>query len=381
MKLLARSNRISSIDVLRGLVMLIMLVDHVRERFYLHHQVADPMVVSETEPGLFFTRLSAHLCAPIFVFLTGLAAWLYAHPADGAPRSAKGFLLKRGFFLVFLELTLINLSWFGTYDRLYLQVIWVIGLCMIVLALASNLPRYWIGGIGFLIVLGHNLLDPIAFSPGEFGYGAWTILHDRGFLVQGGALDVKISYPVLPWFGVIFLGYFAGSLFGKKIDVERRTKILLGLGASSLLLLTVLRGFNLYGERQDWLVQQDTLHTAMDFLNFTKYPPSLDFLLLTLGIGFLLLAWFERADTGWSRVLRVFGSAPMFFYVVHLYVLLIAYLMFVRLLGDESREYLGFDQLWQVWLTAGVLAVTLYFPTRWFRDYKRKSPLEILKYF
>ncbi len=361
--------------------MLIMLVDHVRERFYLHHPVADPMVVSETEPALFFTRLSAHLCAPIFVFLTGLAAWLYAHPTDGVLRSAKGFLLKRGLFLVFLEISLINFSWFGTYDILYLQVIWVIGLCMITLAFASNLPRYWIGGIGILIVFGHNLLDPITFIPEEFGYSFWTILHDRGFLVYDGALEVKISYPVLPWIGVIFLGFFAGPLFGSKVDRAHRAKILLGLGAGSLLLLAFLRGLNLYGERLHWQVWQESMYTAMDLLNFTKYPPSLDFLLLTLGIGFLLLAWFEKADTRWSRVLQVFGSAPMFFYVVHLYVLLLAYLLFVRIFAFESGGYLGFDHLWQVWLTAGVLAVALYFPTRWFRNYKRSSPLEILRYF
>jgi uncharacterized membrane protein len=194
-----KPSRVASIDILRGLVILLMLVDHVRERFFLHKQVFDPMDINNTEPELFFTRLSAHLCAPIFVFLTGISAWLYANPSSGIKRSAPSFLLKRGLILILLEVTLINFSWFGAYNTLYLQVIWAIGLSMIALAGAAYLPRQWIITIGLAIVLGHNLLSPIQFSLGEIGYSAWTILHDRGFLMSDAQVNVKVSYPVLPW--------------------------------------------------------------------------------------------------------------------------------------------------------------------------------------
>ena len=211
-----KPNRIASIDILRGFVILLMLVDHVRERFFLHKQVLDPMDINNTEPELFFTRLSAHLCAPIFVFLTGISAWLYANPTSGIKRSAPSFLFKRGLILILLEVTLINFSWFGAYNTLYLQVIWAIGLSMIVLAGATYLPRQWIIALGLAIVIGHNLLSPIQFSPDEFGYSFWTILHDRGYLVTEALVNVKVSYPVLPWIGVIMLGYAVGPLFSTR---------------------------------------------------------------------------------------------------------------------------------------------------------------------
>ena len=208
----AVKSRISSIDMLRGLVMLLMLVDHVRERIYLHMQVSDPMTIETTSVDVFFTRMAAHLCAPVFVFLTGLSAWLYAHPSSGDVRSPSGFLFKRGLFIIAMEVTLINFSWMGEYHTLWLQVMWAIGLSMIALSVAVKLPMWLVATIGFVIVFGHDLLTPITFMPGETGYALWTILHDRGYLIADGVLKVKVSYPVLPWIGVILLGYFAGQL-------------------------------------------------------------------------------------------------------------------------------------------------------------------------
>ena len=181
--------RIASIDVMRGLVMLFMLVDHVREALYLHLQVSDPMNVATTAPELFFTRMLAHLCAPVFVFLTGLSAWLYAHPASGPERPVSSFLLKRGLLLVLLEVTVINFAWAGSMHTLWLQVIWAIGLSMIVLAALVRLPLWAIASLGLLIVFGHNTLTPISFEPGTFGYSLWTILHERNFLIADGPRD------------------------------------------------------------------------------------------------------------------------------------------------------------------------------------------------
>lgn len=373
--------RIASIDVMRGLVMLFMLVDHVREKIYLHHQVTDPMTLDVTTPDLFFTRLSAHICAPVFVFLTGLSAWLYANPASGQPRSPRSFLIQRGFILVALEITLVNFSWSGTYTTLWLQVIWAIGLSMIALGLMSGLPRWLLAAVGFAIVFGHNLLSPITFQMGEPGYSLWTILHDRGFLVAEGPLKIKVTYPVLPWIGVILLGYAAGPLYSRAMASERRMKFLIGLGVGCLLLLLVLRGFNIYGETLPWVRGESFVYTLMSFLNYTKYPPSLDFLLLTLGIAFLLMAWFETMDNAATRTLTLFGAAPMFFYIFHLYVLLVLYRIALAIFGPNQGELFGVDDFYWVWIVAPILAFALYFPTRAFARFKRTSKQAWVRYF
>lgn len=378
----ARS-RIEVIDVMRGLVMVIMVLDHVRERFYLRVPVSDPMDVATTEPLLFFTRVLAHFCAPMFVFLTGLGAWLYANPANGAPRSATGFLVKRGLLLVVLEVTVILFSWVEKFPphTIWLQVIWVIGLCMIILGLAHQLPRWILAVVGFTLVFGHNLLTPIQFQPGESGYWAWTILHDRGYLIADGPTKLKVSYPLLPWIGVIFLGWLAGPIFSKTMDAARRARIWTQLGLACLALLAFLRGFNIYGETLPWTVQQDALHTVMSFLNYTKYPPSLDFLLLTLGVGFLLFPVFERVSNGVTRAISVFGSAPMFFYILHLYVLLALQLLMLALVGANHGGRWELDQYWPVWLISVALLPVFYYPTRAFARYKRTTDKAWVKYF
>jgi uncharacterized membrane protein len=378
----ARS-RIASIDVMRGLVMLFMLIDHVREAIYLHMQVGDPMDVQTTDPALFFTRMLAHICAPTFVFLTGLGAWLYANPANGAPRSPSSFLIKRGLLLIFLELTVINFAWAGDLPpkTLWLQVIWAIGISMVVLGLMTSLPRWLLATIGALIVFGHNLLTPIHFPPGHPLFSIWTILHERAFLVEEGLVKVKVTYPVLPWIGVILLGYVAGPLYSKFMAAERRVRLLVMLGAGCLALLVLLRTFNIYGETLPWTAQGETIRTVMDFVNFTKYPPSLDFLLLTIGIALLLMAWFEKQDNLLTRAIAAIGGAPMFFYILHLYVLLVLQKIAVATLGANHGERWGVDSVLWIWIGAAVLSVLLYFPTRAFGDFKRRTSIGWVKYF
>jgi len=375
------TKRIHAIDVLRGLVILLMLVDHVRERFFYHHQVTDPMDIDHTDPTLFFTRLSAHFCAPVFVFLTGLSAWLYQNPNGKPKRNVSEYLLKRGLFLILLEISLINFSWFGNYQNLYLQVIWAIGLSMIALALAVKLPRKLIGILGILIVFGHNLLTPLQFSPGETAYPFWTILHDRGYLLQSEILNIKISYPVLPWIGVIFLGYYAGVLYTSASLIKIRYKCLLTIGFGAFTLLAILRGFNIYGETIPWEGYSPKIQSLMSFLNFTKYPPSLDFLLLTLGMGALFLYLFERFESPWMNFLKIFGSVPMFVYVLHLYILLIAYQLLNIMYGSNKGDYFGVDHIAYVWGIAIFLALLLYWPAKKFGAYKKKSGNALLKYF
>ncbi|MBW3531416.1 heparan-alpha-glucosaminide N-acetyltransferase domain-containing protein [Shewanella sp. NKUCC06_TVS] len=390
--------RINSIDMMRGAVMLIMLLDHVRERFFFHMQVSDPMDLSSTSWGLFVSRFAAHFCAPVFVFLTGVSAWLYANRSHGEPRSARMFLIKRGLFLIALEILVINvsnLSWMVSYYTLWLQVIWVIGLSMLALAALINLPRPWMALLGFAIVFGHNLLTPISFQPNEWAYGLWTILHDRGYLVSEGALRVKVSYPVLPWIGVILLGYVAGPLFSNKpngshLDASARQQKLLFLGISCWVLFAVLRGFNLYGETLPWQSGADLGETLMSVFNLTKYPPSLSFLLVTLGGMFFCLVAFERYFASSGKVggrlarvghgLSVFGSVPMFFYILHLYVLLLLYTLAKFIFGANHGEYFGVSNIGWVWFIAGVLAIALYYPVKRFSEYKKHSTQAWIKY-
>lgn len=390
--------RINSIDMMRGMVMLIMLLDHVRERFFFHMQVSDPMDLSSTSWGLFLSRFAAHFCAPVFVFLTGVSAWLYANRSHGEPRSARMFLIKRGLFLIALEILVINfsnLSWMVSYYTLWLQVIWVIGLSMLALAALINLPRPWMALLGFAIVFGHNLLTPIGFQPNEWAYGLWTILHDRGYLVSEGALRVKVSYPVLPWIGVILLGYVAGPLFSNKpngshLDASARQQKLLFLGISCWVLFAVLRGFNLYGETLPWQSGAHLGETLMSVFNLTKYPPSLSFLLVTLGGMFFCLVAFERYFASSGKVggrlarvgngLSVFGSVPMFFYILHLYVLLLLYTLAKFIFGANHGEYFGVSNIGWVWFIAGVLAIALYYPVKRFSEYKKHSTQAWIKY-
>lgn len=376
------SSRIASIDALRGFVMIVMLLDHVRETFYLHLQVTDPMTVPGTPPELFFSRLAAHLCAPVFVFLTGLSAWLHAHPDGAPPRDVRGFLLKRGLLLIGLELTLVNFAWSASFGVIYLQVIWAIGFSMLALALLSGLPRWALVGIGLVIVGGHNALTGLSVPPDGAWRALWTLMLHRDWLIPEGLVRVRVSYPALPWVGVILLGFAMGPLFSRATPVRQRRRVLCGLAAACLFALAVLRGFNLYGENAPWVTGATPLDTVMSFLNFTKYPPSLDFLLLTLGIGGGLLAAFEHGRHAFIRVCAVFGGAPMFYYLLHLYVLLIGYRVLLAVFGPNQGTRFGVDAgqfplIWLIWLG---LVPLLYPPVKAFAAYKRRTHRAWVKY-
>ncbi|PYB79767.1 DUF1624 domain-containing protein [Pseudomonas soli] len=379
------TQRLQSIDALRGLVILFMLLDHVRETFFLHRQVSDPMTIDAidaTEPSLFASRTLAHLCAPVFVLLTGLSAWLYGEKHQGRG-DVSVFLFKRGLFLVVLEFTLVNFAW--TFQLppsvIYLQVIWAIGLSMLVLSLLVWLPRPALLALGALIVAGHNLLDGLHFGPESALHVPWAILHERSWLEVGEHLRLRTSYPLLPWIGVIALGYGLGPWFARGSDAGKRQQRLLWAGAGLLLGFVALRLLNGYGEAP-WSLYARVGQTLMSFFNITKYPPSLLFLALTLGVGLLLLRGFERAgDARWIGPLAVFGAAPMFFYLLHLYALKLLYVACVALFGLNQGRYFGFDGIGAVWLTAVLLPLVLYLPVRWFARLKaRRRDIAWLKY-
>ena len=375
--------RLASIDQLRGTVMLLMLLDHVRETFFLQYQVSDPMDASTVSPALFACRLLAHLCAPVFVLLTGLSAWLYGQRQPDPRRATAAFLLKRGLFLVVLELTLVNFAWTFQLppDTLYLQVIWAIGLSMIALAGLLWLPRPALLVLAVAVVAGHNLLDGVRVE----GNGAlavlWKVLHQRDW-IEAGALRLRTSYPVLPWIGVIALGYLMGPWFARERAPEQRQRWLFWAGAGALALFALLRFANEYGD-SPWQYQTTVLRTWLSIFNVTKYPPSLQFLLLTLGVGLLLLRLYEWPPLARAlRPLADIGAAPMFFYLLHLYVLKLLYLACVALFGLNHGDYFGFDGITAVWLGAAALAVSLYLPVRAFARLKaRRRDITWLKYF
>ena len=264
---------------------------------------------------------------------------------------------------------------------IYLQVIWAIGLSMIALSVLVYLPRPVLAALGVLIVAGHNLLDGLHFGVESALHIPWAVLHDRGWIEVSDTLRLRTSYPLLPWIGVIALGYAAGPWFASTASATaRRSKLWLsGLGLlGGFVLLRLLNG---YGEKP-WSVGATDVQTVMSFFNITKYPPSLLFISLTLGLGLLLLIALERwQERAWLKPLVIFGAAPMFFYLLHLYVLKLLNLIAVAVWGLNQGKYFGFDSVGAVWLCSAVLAVVLFPAVRWFAALKgRRRDIAWLKY-
>jgi len=377
----AATKRLVSIDALRGMVMLFMLVDHVRETWFLHLQVSDPVDANTVMPSLFFTRLLSTFCAPVFVALTGVSAWLYGQSHTKAEVSS--FLVKRGLFLIFLELTFVGFAWTAKFppSTFWLQVIWAIGISMIALAGLIHLSRGTQIAIGLAVVCLHNLLDEIVLTPESPWFAPWAILHQRSLIELGGGMVAKTTYPVLPWIGVILLGYVLGPWFARGSDANVRMRRLLWLGAGLIIGFVLLRWANIYGDKP-WFHAESSLRTVMSFLALTKYPPSLLFLMPTLGFGALVLAMFEKWEASRAMPwLAMLGGAPMFYYLLHLYVLKALYLIALSIYGPNKGTVFGVDNVSIVWIWVAILIVPLYFPTRWFAGLKqRRKDIWWLKY-
>ena len=377
------TSRLTSIDQLRGTVIVLMLLDHVRETFYMHQQVGDPMVVDQVEPALFVSRLLAHLCAPVFVLLTGLSAWLYASGKPDGRRAASAFLLKRGLFLVVLELLVVNFAWTLQFPPsvMYLQVIWAIGISMIALAGLLWLPRGALAVLALAVIAGHNLLDGVRVQGDGVLAVLWKVLHQRDWITVTDGLRLRTSYPVLPWIGVIALGWVIGPWFARGGDALLRQRRLWMAGAGALLAFVILRAVNLYGD-SPWQSFATLGSTLMSVFNVTKYPPSLLFLLLTLGIGLLLLRLYEQPRVARALApLADIGAAPMFFYLLHLYVLKLLYVLAEARWGHTHGAYFAVDHVASLWVITALLALALHWPTRAFARFKaRRRDLAWLRY-
>ena len=282
--------RIASIDLLRGTVMIIMALDHVRDYFHADAYLYGPLDLDKASVALFFTRWITHFCAPIFMFLAGTSAFLIGQKKTKKELSL--FLLKRGLWLIFLELTLIVFGWnFDiTFTNIYFIVIWALGVSMIILAGLIYLPNKLILLIGILLVAGHNLLDNIHVAGNNLPAFGWALLHDQNFFNWNGR-NILVGYPILPWIGIMALGYCIGNLYTPGYGARKRKKTLLIIGSSAILLFVLIRLINEYGDPSHWSLQSSVVYTFLSFIKVTKYPPSLLYALMTLGPALLFLAF------------------------------------------------------------------------------------------
>ncbi|MEO8588163.1 MAG: heparan-alpha-glucosaminide N-acetyltransferase domain-containing protein [Flavobacteriales bacterium] len=322
------SPRFSSIDLLRGLVMVVMALDHVRDYFHADAFLNSPTDLATTSVPLFFTRWITHYCAPVFVFLAGTSAWII-HQRKST-RELTTFLVKRGIWLILVEITLVKIAWVfnPTLPRFGLQVIWAIGVGMLALAALIQLPFRAILITGLIIVFGHNALDGIHFD----GAWWWKMLHERG-KVEVNGISVVFAYPLIPWIGTMALGYCFGAFYGKGYTPEVRKRLLTRLGLAMVMLFVALRLVNAYGDMLTWSVQASPAFTVLSFLNVQKYPPSLLYLLMTLGPAILFLAWSENIRGWLASVFIVFGRVPFFYYILHLYLIHTVALVAAELTG------------------------------------------------
>jgi uncharacterized membrane protein len=314
---LVKSKRIESIDFLRGVVMVIMAIDHVRDYFHQDAFYYSPTDLSQTTVALFFTRWITHFCAPVFVFLAGTSAYLYGRKTSKKELSV--FLLTRGLWLIFLELFILGLfrTFNPTFHYFNLQVIWVIGVSMIVLSGLIYLNRYLILLIGALLIAGHNLLDNVHVTGNNLPAFLWSLLHNVNYFTAGG-ITVYVHYPLLPWIGVMALGYFIGNIYAPNFDQAKRKMILMGTGIAAIILFVILRSGNFYGDPANWSVQKNFMFSVLSFLNVSKYPPSLLYLLMTLGPALILVSLLETVSAEWKSGFVIFGRTPMFYYLAHM---------------------------------------------------------------
>jgi uncharacterized membrane protein len=365
--------RVHSIDMLRGLVIVLMALDHVRAYFTAVR--FDPLDLTQTDPALFMTRWITHLCAPIFIFLAGVSAYLVSTRTDLG--ELRRFLVTRGVWLIALELTVITFAWSFNlrYEMgLIMQVVWAIGASMVVLAALAHLPPRTIAIFAITLIAGHNLLDGV--RPEFFGELAWVwqVLH-----VQGRTPYAIVLYPLIPWIGVLALGFVVGRVF--ELDSARRRRLLFAAGALCIMAFVVLRALNVYGDPRPWAGQPTLTLTLLSFVNVHKYPPSLQYLLVTLGIGAVLLAALETARGRFMEMLRTFGRTPLFFYILHIPLAHVAAGLLALATGHGvgvlTNLFVFLPDGWGFGLTGvyvawAALLAALYPACRWFAQLKQR---------
>jgi uncharacterized membrane protein len=379
-----QTHRIPSIDILRGLIMVVMALDHVRDFFCA--TPFRPEDLTQTSVPLFFTRWVTHFCAPTFIFLSGVSIFLLQQRKP-TRREVSMFLLTRGLWLVVVEILVINFALQFGYQLIILTVFWVIGWSMVFMAALLWLPRWLMITSAIVIIGGHDAIPAIANVTPQNAIAA--ILHNSPFLLQIGKQPVLVAYTIFPWAGVMLAGYLIGPWLLEQ--PARRDKLLITAGTALLALFVVLRGINLYGDPAPWSVQpRGGVYTALSFINVSKYPPSLQFICLTVGVGLILLYVFSRWTNRATSFVQVYGRVPFFYYVLHLPLIHIGALLWTRLAfgapvnlsltqPDQypAAYHPSLMRAYFVWI---VVVALLYFPCRWFGRYRREKGYGWLSY-
>ncbi|MDQ0639401.1 putative membrane protein [Pedobacter sp. W3I1] len=377
------SKRILSIDILRGLVMIIMALDHTRDFFHVGAMTGDPLNPDTTTGMLFFTRWITHFCAPTFVFLSGLSAYLSAQ--HKTPAQASSFLLKRGLWLILIEIMVITLglTFNPSYNFIILQVIWAIGCSMVFLALASRISHKAVLIIGLILVFGHNLFN---LFPAPTDSNGGLIL--KIFFTASGTVVplssnhlIGVFYAILPWTGIMFVGYGVGAWYKKGYAAERRQRNLLIIGLLTIFVFISLRLINIYGDPAPRKEYHDFFKNLLVFFNVSKYPPSLQYTAMTLGPAMLFLAFTENLSNWFTRITAVYGAVPFFYYVIHFYLLHTLLVVVFFATGHNTKEIIQVPFLFRpatfgfglpiVYLIWFCTVASLYLPCRWFKQYKQ----------
>jgi uncharacterized membrane protein len=386
---LVKSSRLVSVDVLRGFVMVLMALDHTRD--FMTYLRFPPEDMAHTYGALFFTRFMTHYCAPVFAFLAGTGAFLSTSRGKSIPEVSR-FFLTRGFWLLLLEFTIVDFAW-GFVPWAQAGVIWILGWSMIAMALIVHLPVRWIAVLGLGMIATHNLLDPI--NPASFGKLSWLwmFLHSPGRIPITDHFSFSVRYVLIPWVGVMAVGF----VFGKLLLRADRREWILTIGISATVLFFVLRSINVYGNgiaglpfgyprsAGPWSVQATLSLTVISFFNVLKYPPSLDYLLITLGPALTLLGLLDgaKAERGLSRILLVYGRVPLLYYVLHLYLLnslaRLTALVFHQpifhgtVIADFAQRPVGYGHglpfIYAMWI---LVVGLLYLPSRWFMEFRSR---------
>ncbi|MFD1603025.1 DUF1624 domain-containing protein [Flavobacterium artemisiae] len=384
--------RENSVDIVRGIVMIIMALDHVRDLMHVDSINLNPTDLTTTTPAVFLTRWITHLCAPIFVFLAGTSVYLSLQRKNNTAQT-QSYLVKRGFWLIFLEFTVVNFGLFFDigFHTLLFEVIAAIGFGFILLALLLKLKAKQLGVIGLLIIFCHNLTPLIPFQEGSVLKTILTPLFNPTAIPLFAGKVFVMGYPPIPWFGIMLVGFSFGRYF--QLSKEERNQLFIRLGVGSLLLFSVVRFVNIYGDSALWSTQKEALFTLMSFINVTKYPPSLLFCLVTLGIMFLLLAFADRFSQKIQNHIMVYGRTPLFYFIVHFYVIHTITLFMLFLQGFDAQQFefasgtfgrpKGVESglpLWTIYILWISVVLLLYKPCQWFGAYKTKNQKWWIRY-
>jgi uncharacterized membrane protein len=369
--------------------MILMALDHVRDLIHRGAMSSSPTDLAAATPLLFLTRWVTHICAPTFMFTAGLGAFLWWQRGR-TRRQLSTFLLTRGLWLVVLEITVMRLAYNFDLSRRYpilLVVLWVLGVCMVALAALVWMPVPALATLSLSVILLHNCLDGVSAARFGSAAGVWNLLHQPGAFTLAGA-TVFVAYPMVPWIAVMALGFCAGRLFLVERATRRRRFAV--IGAAATLGFVVIRALDGYGDPVPWATQPSPVYTVLSFLNTTKYPPSLDFLLMTLGPALIALAWFDRPGLTASNPLVVFGRVPLFYFVVHFYAAHAAAVLLALLrYGSSALAFMfqplpsmggprelfpdgfGYD-LWVAYVVWALIVAMLYPVCRWFAGVRAK---------